>query len=549
MSTSPQPAGGMLCILAVLVPLGFAMIFFEPYLMAKQLLLVGGAALTLPVWLATAHDLPRTRLWWPLAALTLLGAVAMLHGGRGETGIALLAALALFAVSVSEFRTPVSRELLAALVTAAGVVEAVYVLWQAVATDPLLPAGDLPGKWRTFGTFGNPNWTGEFLAVAVLVTLGRLTTRFSRAGAIALALLIAALGATLARGAWLACVIGCAALLFARRQRPAPALCLALAGGVAAAGVLVVGIALRPGTLKYLANLVSVRGRVWMWAVSLRMLAEAPWGVGLGNFGRHFPEMQGRMFHTGWGQAFLRNGSFTPQAHNDYLQFAAEAGVVALPVMAALVWMVLRRGRALAPDGAALGMWAAVVALAVDALFASPFYLPGSLAMAALLLGATEAAAAAGERPLRLPARLAACAAGLALGAAALTWCWHAGAAQFELQRAATAVAFREWDGAANAAAAAIRHSPSLEAYSMQGRVRLARRDFDGAAESYLRAAGLGFDTDVFAGRATALWHAGRRPEAVQLLQELGWLRPDLEWPRRRLMELRATSAPGKELP
>ncbi len=83
----------------------------------------------------------------------------------------------------------------------------------------------------------------------------------------------------------------------------------------------------------------------------------------------------------------------------------------------------------------------------------------------------------------------------------------------------------------------------------MQGRVRLARRDFDGAVESYLRAAGLGFDTEVFAGRATALWHAGRRPEAVQLLEELGWLRPDLEWPRRRLMELRAASAPGKELP
>ena len=93
--------------------------------------------------------------------------------------IAFASAAAVFWVALSEMREASRREPLALLIVATGTLEAVYVLWQGIAGDPLFPTHGLPGKWRAFGTFGNPNWTGEFLAAAILVAGGMLTAKFS----------------------------------------------------------------------------------------------------------------------------------------------------------------------------------------------------------------------------------------------------------------------------------------------------------------------------------------------------------------------------------
>ena len=61
------------------------------------------------------------------------------------------------------------------------------------------------------------------------------------------------------------------------------------------------------------------------------------------------------------------------------------------------------RGRRLANDNLALGFWAAGITLLVNALFASPLHLPGSLALTAILLGAAESPLAT-FRPIPRPA-------------------------------------------------------------------------------------------------------------------------------------------------
>ena len=534
------PAGSLLGIFAALLPLAYATFLFDPYIAGKELVLVGGAALLALTCAATLREVTVSPFLAPMALLAALAAASMARSVRYDTAILFAAGFALFVVAGAETQQGAGREKLAATLTTAGTIEAVYVLWQAIAGDPLLPVEVSPGKWRTFGTFGNPNWAGEFLAVASLVAYGRLAARFTWVRLVCLGLMLAALCATFGRGAWLSLVVGAGAMVWLRRDAFLPKLRYA---GIAAAGMAATAaglLVLHPDMLRYVANLQSIRGRFWIWLVTARMIWENPWGVGLGNFGLRFPDVQARLFQSAFGQAFLRNGSFTDQAHNDYLQVVAEVGILALPVLAVLVWRIAARGRALQRDPLALGFWAALLATMVDALFASPFYLPGSLGLAAILLGVVQAAS--GFRAVALPraGRAALCAAALAACAGAFVWCRDRGIAAYQIDRASQAIACRDLRQATGELEDARRHEPSrLEIYALLGRVQLAERQFTVAANTYSQAARLGPSEDVLRGWATALWQAGRSGEALQILQQLAWQRPDLEWPRRKLAELR----------
>jgi O-antigen ligase len=442
-------------------------------------------------------------------------------------------------------REPAARDMLAAAISVAGVIEAVYVLCQAAYADPLLPAASLPGKWRAFGTLGNPNWAGEFLAVALLVAWGRLSARpeIPRAGMACVAVIAMALGATFARGAWLGCAIAagaCAALRgFPRVRR------FAVAAAVPAVGAAALIAVLRPDTVAFLANAASLRGRLWIWTVSARMIREAPWGgFGLGAFGLHFPRFQAEAFSHPWGSAFLRNASFTPHAHNEFLQLWAEAGILAPLALAALLYFLIARGRAMARDPVALGCWAGLISLSVNLAYASPLYLPASLALFAVLAGTVEAAASTAT--VRLPARPTRCAApvlAVILCALALPFAWGHAAGEIAISGAIRALQRRDQTTAAAAVGEAERREPGrMETWTLAGRFHFATGRYDAAAEAFRRAATLGYDPQVFASRSAALWYAGRRAEALSTLEELARLRPDLKWTRERIRYLRAAT-------
>src|SRR5438128_6566793 len=181
-SRSEALAPMALCILVALVPLAFAAVLFEPYLATKEVLLQVGAATVLGLWLITARagslTFVLTPIWIPLVGLGLVGGVSALRSSHPsaslEEGQRLFFGLLLFAVALHQMRRSETRAMLATALLAAGTIEAVYVLLQFSVGDPIFLTGRLPGKWRTFGTLGNPNWTGEFLAVVALISLGRL---------------------------------------------------------------------------------------------------------------------------------------------------------------------------------------------------------------------------------------------------------------------------------------------------------------------------------------------------------------------------------------
>lgn len=97
----------------------------------------------------------------------------------------------------------------------------------------------------------------------------------------------------------------------------------------------------------------SGSARMWFWLVGVEMLADYPSvGVGLGNYKIDFYPYKAEFAATERGQDFDFAIHRVSQAHNDYLQAAAELGVVgfvilisALAVLAATLWIRLRHTR------------------------------------------------------------------------------------------------------------------------------------------------------------------------------------------------------------
>ena len=558
----------MLCLLAALVPLAFAAPLFEPYIATKEILIQAGTATILLLWLLTARanswTLPLTSAWIPLLALALIGAASMLWPSSlspsREEGRRLLTYLLLFALALHVMRRAESRSMLATALVLAGAIEAVYVLLQYSFGDPIFLTAQLAGKWQTFGTLGNPNWTGEFLAVAALVSLGRLIDLRKAAAPqaarswqrrltlVALILMLLALAATMARGAGLAFIIGAAAFLFARRRYGNAQ--LRLKSSIlplvitAAAGVVIILLPLlsNQAAINHLLNFKSMRGRIWMWAVTWTMIRDAPWGGhGLGTFGLQFPLYQARAFSRNWSAPFIANASFTSYPHNDYLQLWAELGLFGLLAFGALIWIVLKRGRVLAGDPLALGCWAAVISLLINAAVAFPLHLPTTLMLFVVLVAVVEGTVSKKRVGLSKSAL-----ARFAIVLLILVSCfqayrssYHRLASESALWRADAALQSQRWNEAETYITNAIQHAPTrLDGQAMLGRLDLERGENTEALTALNQAMKLGFDVSVYDWKATALERIGHRAEALATLNELLWLRPDLQWPRERLSSL-----------
>jgi O-antigen ligase len=115
-------------------------------------------------------------------------------------------------------------------------------------------------------------------------------------------------------------------------------------------------------------------GRFFMSVAALRIALDSPFlGAGGGNFTQAYLEKQGEMLgEPAYAHEPMR---LTHDAHNDWLQLAAESGFPALLLFAALCagLFAAARGRG-APDGAALA--AALAAFATVALFSFPLAVP-----------------------------------------------------------------------------------------------------------------------------------------------------------------------------
>lgn len=299
-----------------------------------------------------------------------------------------------------EARVPRRRNAVIAMLLLAGLLQAGIGIWQfafrRTGPEEFLILGRF---YRAYGSFEQPNpfagFMGLLLPLALGLALGHMAGGKRRLFAMALlsfALLGAALIMSWSRGAWLGSLAALATMVvFAPRRRLVGLVLLfaviALGGLAWGAGLLPESLVARLSGFSEYTQVYDVRGaditeanfavldRLAHWGAAADMLRDRPWlGVGLGNYEPVYPAYA----RLNWPNAL-------GHAHNIYLNFAAETGLIGLAAyllfwatVIALTLRSLSRTRGL-ERGLLLGLLGAWVHLSVhnlvDNLYVNGVYL------------------------------------------------------------------------------------------------------------------------------------------------------------------------------
>lgn len=418
-ATGRPVLGSALGVTLAVVALGFWPPGLEQFLLPKRLVLLVAApalAATMIVMGGAGRALWRAdRRLVPLAAATVLWFAIVPLPRAANPALHALGALELLLLAVLGAAAAVAgvregeggaRRVLAGAAVGGGVVAALAVL-QGVGADPLRAALHLVpahgGRWRVLTTTGNPGWTAELLAVTAPAGLawalrraGSDTVRRLR---VALVLLAAAAGvaATGSRAGALALVLGLAVMgalgggRWGRRLwRPAWPL-------AALAGVLLLSAAM--GTWRW-RDVRPLTGRAGLWAAGAFLVAERPLG---GWGGRHTQKVlpMGLERVAAGIDPGLRPWLprlIVDRVDDDWLQLALEGGLPAALLTFAvwlrsllLAWRRARRSSS-ATDAAVA---ASLAVIGLLSFVSSPLHTPATAAVFWALAGL----AGAGRRP------------------------------------------------------------------------------------------------------------------------------------------------------
>jgi O-antigen ligase len=319
-------------------------------------------ALIIAAWLAQGLarreiTLPKAPLTVPMALLAGAMTVSLLAASSWREGLPEVAkwlqVLLLYLAVVAILPPQRIGWLIAGLLTA-GVLQALLGIYQFMTQSGPEPFILLGRFMRAYGTFRQPNpYAGYLGLVAPLAislaiwawTAPRPVASMIRPSlwlrlALPLAAAVISLGLLLSwsRGGWIAFALSVLAILLALSRRSAPT--LIVAGGVVLALALVLGLSdlLPAPVVDRLAELqgylgmvdvrqvevtdanFSVVERVAHWEAALAMWADHPWlGVGAGNYAVVYENYALPRWYEPLGHA-----------HNVYLNFAAEAGLLGL---------------------------------------------------------------------------------------------------------------------------------------------------------------------------------------------------------------------------
>lgn len=346
-------------------------------------------------------------------------------------------------------------------IAAAAALQATLMMLQWGRIDPILgptTSSLSPASARMIGTVGYHNQAAGFLAVATGTTVWTITSFRLRMPLLLSATVV--IGLTGCRGAAVAWLIanGAAWLVEGRCS------CLRVQearGGRRAIGALfavllpLLLMCLLPPVRERVSDLVrsgfksrDAGSRLLMWKVAMRMIAERPLtGHGPGSYAMQYIDRLGELTPSPKQTSVLPNITFAREAHEDYLQAAAEFGLVGAGLSLLLLTMILKRAfarRAPPASGWPAAVMFAVVYVGLEALLAFPLQtslvgpLAGFCAGAALPNSGEPSAARSRRLPipsyvvttgaLTLLAGAALCAAGVAW--VEMGWCVVAGTAR-----------------------------------------------------------------------------------------------------------------------
>lgn len=193
-------------------------------------------------------------------------------------------------------------------------------------------------------TYGNHNHLAGYLEMALPLLLGLFLKgyRWSRVFMMLYItfLLIAAQVLSLSRGGWIASLLGLsfmAAALMADSRFQSRKLLYAIVGGAVFSALLILAstpVVERMKSVMEMEEEASFHSRVVAWGGVNRMIGDHPLaGTGPGTFADVFTQYQ----PPGLGARFK-------MAHNDYLQFVADGGLLVIPIIIWLAFALYKKG-------------------------------------------------------------------------------------------------------------------------------------------------------------------------------------------------------------
>ena len=350
-----------------LLPLAYSPFNYDSFVLPKLLLarmLVGVLLVLFVARIAASHTLvvKRTPLDLPIVAFLASAALSSMFAenqnvalfgtyARYDGLLTMFTFAALFWLSVHGLADQAEARVLIRVLLASGYVVAATAILQSVHDSiqqrVIEPGAILPA----FGSLGNPNVLGAFLALVIALGAGELLMAQSAASRIALLNLLVVSGLALllsfSRSSWLAAAAGTAVVVVSQRKR-LPRLGLLAPVFAVLVLALAVGYYLDgsgPLERKVVARMLTVfdpnkiaGSRFGIWTDSVRLIASRPvLGYGPDNVGLVYP-----LFQTGdWGLAGSARQPID-KAHAELLQVAATQGIIGLAAYAFLVVAFLR---------------------------------------------------------------------------------------------------------------------------------------------------------------------------------------------------------------
>lgn len=335
--------------------------------------------------------------------LSLIG-----HAGRqgGFIPHVLYATVMILVIALYWERPERLKEIAWVAAVASGVLT-VYLLLQAAVLDPLtwFDAGSASGVGvvvRVFGTMGNPDFAGAYLAIVsplLLFVALAARRRWRPLWVVLFGLELVAVWHTGSRGALLAVAAGLAAFGLLSRDRISARLKAAMAVGGLLAIVTLVGVLWHPGLDERPTRIGGLRvldtetfvSRTYFWAAAGRIFLEHPIvGTGPETFYANYPPNR----LAGDGVEYGRH--LVDKPHNVLLEYASDSGALGLGsyllVIGLSLWYGVRRcrrltGRARLQLGAFVG---ALVAYLTQSFFLIDT--PGLAATGWIMVGVIAAA-------------------------------------------------------------------------------------------------------------------------------------------------------------
>ncbi len=220
----------------------------------------------------------------------------------------------------------------------------VYFLMQYFNIDPLGLREDYPSA-----TFTNQNFLAGFLIIVLPLSIAFAFMSHQKLYRIifllSIALIFISILFTKTRGAWVSMALGTAFFFYIarhditiRKKRMVLALLLFAVFTIA---IVRLGEGEKSSfaeRFKSIFNLEesSNKHRILMWRSSLDMIKDSPWiGIGIGTFEINYPAYQGKYLRL---KEYSNYTGSTIHAHNEYIETAAETGILGI---GSLIWFII----------------------------------------------------------------------------------------------------------------------------------------------------------------------------------------------------------------